>query len=264
MLCKICECPSSAWAKALVLKKYLVQYYHCEYCGFIQTEEPYWLEESYSEAIARNDIGLVGRNLAMTGLTSATILTFFDCNARFVDYGGGYGLFVRLMRDHGMDFYRNDKYAPNLFAQGFEADEAGNYPYELLTAFEVFEHLVNPLNEIQQMMLYSRSILFTTFLVPVPSPALEAWWYYSLDHGQHISLYTLQSLKVLAQKLNLNLYSNQRSFHLLTDKKLSRTLFEFVSRGKISMLVNFILYKRLAHQSFLPSDYVALTGKNLS
>ena len=264
MLCKICGRPSPAWSKALILKKYTVQYYCCEQCGFIQTEEPYWLNESYADAIARNDIGMASRNIAMTGLTQAIILACFDCNARFIDYGGGYGLLVRLMRDRGLDFYRYDRYTPNLFAQGFEANNEGNDQYELLTAIEVFEHLANPMDEIRQMLRFSHSILFTTFLVHVPPPSLESWWYYSLDHGQHVALYTLRSLEVLAQKLNLNLYSNQHSFHLLTDRKLSQTAFRFISRGMVSRLINFMLRKRLAHRSLLPSDYMALTGKSIS
>lgn len=264
MRCKICECTSTVWAKALVLKKYAVQYYRCENCNFIQTEEPYWLDESYTDAIAHNDIGLASRNIVMTGLTRAVILSFFDCNARFMDYGGGYGLLVRLMRDRGLDFYRSDKYAPNLFAQGFEADIEGSRQYELLTAFEVFEHLFNPMDEIRQMSLYSRNILFSTFLVPVPPPDLESWWYYSLEYGQHVALYSFQSLKVLAQRLNLNLYSNQRSFHLLTEKKISQAAFRFISSGMVSRLVNFMLRNRLANQSLLPSDYQVLTGKSIS
>jgi hypothetical protein len=263
MLCKICGHPSSAWSKALILKKYLVQYYCCEKCGFIQTENPYWLDESYKDAIARSDLGLATRNIVFTRLTRAIILAFFDCNARFIDYGGGYGLLARLMRDGGLDFYRYDKFAPNLFAQGFEADKEGNNQYELLTAFEVFEHLVSPLDEIRQMLRFSRSILFTTSLVAVPPPTLESWWYYSLDHGQHVALYTLRSLKVLAQKSNLNLYSNQHSIHLLTGKKLSQTAFRFISYWPVSRLANFLLCKRLAHRSLLPSDYMALTGKRL-
>lgn len=261
MHCKICERVSPAWAKTLVLKKYNVQYYQCENCGFIQTEEPYWLSEAYSDAIARNDIGLVNRNLEMIAPTRAVLLSFFDCNARFIDYGGGYGLFVRLMRDRGLDFDRADKYAPNLFAQGFDAEEEGVHQYELLTAFEVFEHLVNPLDEIRRMLLYSRSILFSTFLLPVPPPDLEQWWYYSLDYGQHVALYTWRSLEVMAQKLNLNFYSNGMSFHLLTEKKISPAMFRFISHGKAARLANFVLRQRLMHQSLLAPDYLALTEK---
>lgn len=264
MLCKICGRSSSAWSKARILKKYTVQYYCCEYCGFIQTEEPYWLNESYEAAITRSDIGMASRNISMTGLTQAMILAYFDCNARFIDYGGGYGLLARLLRDRGLDFYCYDRYAPNLFAQGFEANIKGNDQYELLTAIEIFEHLANPMDEISQMLHFSHSILFTTFLVQLPPPPLESWWYYSLDHGQHVAFYNLRTLEVLAQKLNLNLYSNMHSFHLLTDRKLSQTAFRFISHGKVARLAIFILRKRLAHRSLLPSDYLALTGKSIS
>ncbi len=50
-------------------------------------------------------------------------------------------MFVRLMRDNGFDFYRSDRQCENLFAKGFEASLDVSPSYELLTAFEVFEHL---------------------------------------------------------------------------------------------------------------------------
>lgn len=263
MQCKICDYQSSPWKKTRVLKQYMVQYYCCDHCGFIQTEEPYWLAESYSEAIARNDIGLVNRNIAMIEPVMAVILSFFNCNERFIDYGGGYGLFVRLMRDRGFDFYRSDLYAPNLFAQGFDADTNGVCQYELLTAFEVFEHLVNPVETIREMLGFSSSILFSTFLVPMPPPSLEAWWYYSLDHGQHVVLYSLKSLKIIAQQLDLNIYSNRQSFHLLTNKNLSQTSFRVISNSKFSRLMNSFLRTRLVHKSLLSSDFEHLTGKRI-
>ena len=46
-----------------VLGKFDVKYFRCEDTGFIQTEDPYWLEESYSSAITKLDIGLPYRNI---------------------------------------------------------------------------------------------------------------------------------------------------------------------------------------------------------
>jgi hypothetical protein len=91
---------------------------------------------------------------------TALIRLCFPQASRFVDYGGGYGMFVRLMRDKGFDFYRSDKYAKNLFAKQFEASET--ISYDLLTAFEVFEHLVNPTDEVERMLKLSDAI----FLAP--------------------------------------------------------------------------------------------------
>ena len=49
--CKICDSNSHYFATAKVLQKYNVDYFQCSNCGFVQTEEPYWLDEAYSEAI---------------------------------------------------------------------------------------------------------------------------------------------------------------------------------------------------------------------
>src|ERR1051325_4405659 len=157
MICKICSQSATLFATAQVLEKYNVQYFQCCHCGFIQTESPYWLNEAYSEPITNSDIGLVERNILLSKISKALILAFYNPNARFVDYGGGYGLFVRLMRDSGLDFYRFDKLCTNLFAKGLEATVESQHAYELVTAFEVFEHLVQPLNEFEQMLRFSRN-----------------------------------------------------------------------------------------------------------
>ena len=48
---------------AEVLQQHQVSFFHCPACGFLQSEEPYWLEAAYSDAIAVADTGLVMRNL---------------------------------------------------------------------------------------------------------------------------------------------------------------------------------------------------------
>ena len=57
--CKICGMSSLFFERAQVLRKYRVQYFRCQHCGFIQTEEPYWLEEAYTTAIAMQDVGIM-------------------------------------------------------------------------------------------------------------------------------------------------------------------------------------------------------------
>ncbi|MFM6453388.1 MAG: methyltransferase domain-containing protein, partial [Planktothrix sp.] len=115
MKCKVCDSQSNYFATAQILNKYDINYFQCLNCGFVQTEEPYWLEEAYSNAIAMSDVGLVFRNLMFSDLTSTLIFNFFDHNSKFLDYGAGYGLFVRLMRDKGFNFYGFDKFCKNLF-----------------------------------------------------------------------------------------------------------------------------------------------------
>ena len=55
---------------AKVLNQYDVKYYRCNDTGFIQTENPYWLPEAYSDAITKLDIGLPYRNIQLTDRVS--------------------------------------------------------------------------------------------------------------------------------------------------------------------------------------------------
>lgn len=259
MTCKICNQATALFAQAEIIDTYAIAYYQCPQCGFVQTEQPYWLEEVYTEAINESDIGLVGRNLTQLQITRALLTLFFEGDGTFVDYGGGYGLFVRLMRDKGFDFYRYDSYCENLFAKGFDAEVPPAASYELLTAFEVFEHLVDPLPEIEKMLHFSRTIFFSTELLPQTNPKPGEWWYYGLEHGQHVSLYTRRSLEVVADKLGLNYYTNGVSLHLLTEKKLHSRLFSLAAHYKTAVIVN--LFRKRA--SLLARDYEKITGHGL-
>jgi hypothetical protein len=226
--CKICKSSASNTFKALVLQKYEVKYFKCGKCGFIQTEKPFWLDEAYQSAITSLDIGLLYRNLQFSEMLETFLLkNIVDSNGKFIDYGGGYGIFVRLMRDRGFNFFRQDLYCENLFAKHFDISDINtDRKFELLTAFEVFEHLEDPLTEVSKMLSLSDSIFFSTELLPSNNPTPDTWWYFAPETGQHISFYTLESLQIIAEKLNFNLYSNRYNLHMLSKEKLAFDPFE--------------------------------------
>ncbi|NER01165.1 MAG: methyltransferase domain-containing protein, partial [Okeania sp. SIO3C4] len=228
--CKVCGSISHKFDNAKVLNKYNVDYFQCSNCGFVQTENPHWLGEAYRSAIASSDVGLVSRNQIFSLITENLILNFFNADGKFLDYGCGYGLFVRMMRDLGLDFYGYDKYCQNIFYQGWEGDIDREDKYEIITAFEVFEHFINPLAEIEKILQKTRNILFSTQLLPPNNPRPNDWWYYALEEGQHISIFTKKALSVIAQKFKLNLCSDGESLHLLTEKNLSNSEFKSIFR----------------------------------
>ena len=133
-----------------------------------------------------------------------------------LDYGAGYGMFVRMMRDYGFNFYWYDKYCENLFAKTFESKYEH---YDILTAFELFEHLSNPYADIDKIVKLSDSIIFSTELVPNNVPAVKDWWYYSPETRQHISFYTKKALNIIASKYGLN-YVGTNTLHAFTIRKL--------------------------------------------
>lgn len=239
MNCKVCNARTANIFEAKILAKYNIKYFKCEKCGFLQTEEPYWIEEAYNRPINITDTGIMSRNLGLARQASTIIFFLFNKNSKFLDFAGGYGIFVRLMRDIGFDFYWYDPYSENLMAQGFEYTDSVKL-IELVTSLESFEHFVNPLEEIERMLSVSSNILFSTELLPKLTSKPNEWWYYGLDHGQHISFYTLETLQFIANKYKLNLYTNTNSLHLLTSKKIDNTFFKILvilSRYPIHWLI---------------------------
>lgn len=232
MNCKICDSTCNLLFEARILLKYGISYFKCPHCGFIQTETPYWLKEAYESAITSLDLGYVSRNLMYRDIVTSVIKKKFNQQGCFLDYGGGYGLFVRLMRDVGFDYYRQDEYCENIFSKEFDINDIeSKSDFELLTAFEVFEHLDNPLVEIERMLKHSDSILFSTSLQP-SSKKIESvvdWEYFAPETGQHIAFYTEKSLLIIAQRYHLNLYSDKGTLHLLTRKKMGANIIQKIS-----------------------------------
>jgi hypothetical protein len=224
MHCPLCTTNNPASFTATLVSKYNVSYFSCEKCGFVYTEEPYWLGEVYKEPYNDEDTGALQRNLLMANIIPSVIFSFFNTDGRFLDFGGGHGILARLMRDKGFDFYWHDANAKNIFCRGFEfTKETG--PVELVTAIECFEHFSRPLEEIEAMLALSPNIFFTTDLLPSPVPGPDQWYYYGPTHGQHISFYSPVTLFYLAKRFGCNVYSNGFNMHLFTKKDINPARF---------------------------------------
>lgn len=250
MICKICQSTSNHFDNGIILNKYNINFYKCTNCGFIQTETPFWLEESYSNAITKSDIGLLSRNIHFSNLTSNFISLCLEKPTTFVDFGGGYGIFVRLMRDKGFNFFIFERKCENLFANQFEAKKGTKF--DLLTAWEVFEHLEDPLSTIEEMLSFSSNILFSTFLLPRNPQPVDNWWYYGLEHGQHISFYTKKSIQIISEKLNFKTWYTSKNLQFLGKKDINPLLI------KISVNKNFLWIRKIFgkhHKSLLEQDF---------
>ncbi len=221
--CPICSAALKESFVAKVLQKYDAVFKYCSNCGFLCAEDPFWLEESYSSAIASTDTGLVARNLALSKII-AVILYFLlgeRGEGRCVDVAGGYGMLTRLMRDYGFDFYWADKYCQNILARGFEyTPEMGNC--RAVTAIEVMEHAENPMEFIQEALAFAQSdtLIFTTELFDGNPPQPDQWWYYSFKTGQHISFYQKKTLETLAARLGM-MYFCVDEIHLISKIPIS-------------------------------------------
>ena len=256
-VCRVCKTPVKAIFKSVLLQKYSTQYYHCNNCGYVQTGEPFWLEEAYNMPINKSDTGMIMRNYWFRNATATIIFFLFDHKGKFLDYSGGYGIFVRLMRDTGFDFYWQDKYTENLFARGFEFIDTEKNQVELLTCFEAFEHFAEPAAELENLLSISHNILLSTEFIPDPPPSPDDWWYYGLKHGQHIGFFQKKTFEYLANKHSLYFYTNGQNIHLLSEKRFPTPAFKWLA--KVSKYMTPLIQKRMSSLTW--KDFETLKAK---
>lgn len=194
--CRLCGARAAWVGTQPLLAKYDVAYFLCDACELLETEPPHWLDEAYASAISRLDTGAVQRNQECARLTQLIAgLLDLPADARCLDYGAGHGVFVRMMRDAGLDFAWTDKFADNLYAGGFEGDARDHHA--LVTAFEVLEHFADVRADLEQLFAGAPDhVLVGTVLHAGYQPG---WWYYLPDSGQHVAFYSPRTLAWIAQ-----------------------------------------------------------------
>lgn len=211
--CIVCNSGTELLFKGLILGKYDVEYNYCSNCKCIFTEKPYWLDEAYEDSILRTDTGIMVRNLQICDELVILFRKFHNSEINVVDYGGGYGILTRMLRDRGVNTFWSDKFSSNFLARGFEYDGVSNV--DVFLAFEVVEHLVNPIEAITEIMEKTNCFIFTTTPLPrVDYESNEDWWYFAPEAGQHIFFSSKETFKKMAEMIGCQ-YQNIWGYHIL-------------------------------------------------
>lgn len=242
-----------------ILGKYSTTYFKCPECEIIKPENPYWLAESYSSAIAETDVGLVSRNIRNRDLLTPIFIRLHPVDGKMLDVGGGYGLLCRMLRDKGWNCFSIDTFCQNLFARRFEPDE--KFKASTLLAFEVFEHIEDPLSfaRVQIARYDSDRIIFSTLTHKWDVPPVD-WWYYAFETGQHISIYKRQTLKVIADKMSWHVFSVSDEMHILSKQPIDRLSKILLNRKYriLSRLYRIYAIFCLRKKSLLNTDYLSI------
>lgn len=231
MVCPVCSSYMRDCFTARVLCRYDAVYKLCNTCGLLAVLEPFWLEEAHSSAVSASDTGLVMRNVSLSKQAAGVLywLTAERGRGRYVDVAGGYGLFTRLMRDLGLDFYWVDKYCENVMAQGFAyQDSFGSC--NCITAFEVLEHLCDPVAFIEETLATygAHSILLSTELYSGLPPSPDDWYYYVFATGQHVSFFQRRTLQWIAKRLGLH-FVTANGLHMFSKERINGCLYYAVT-----------------------------------
>ncbi|WP_432723351.1 class I SAM-dependent methyltransferase [Jeongeupia wiesaeckerbachi] len=213
---KSCE---EARGKFLKLSGRPVYYVRCSECGYCFCPEICsWSMPEFDRHIYNSDyISIDPDYVEARPTANASILQSmfkdFPIHIKHLDYGGGNGLLSGLLKEKGWNSSTFDPYVTRNIA----VDTIGRY--DLITAFEVFEHVPDPnalMDNISQLVSDDGVILFSTLVSDghISDNKRLDWWYASPRNG-HISLYTKNSLERLANKCGFKFGSFSDGFHMM-------------------------------------------------
>lgn len=250
--CRLCGGRSLWVFSKLLLKKHSVGFYRCERCLSLQSEMPYWLEESYADISLIPDINTLQRVMKMRSLVFflSKILHISD-KGSILDLGGGNGLLVRLLRDMGLDAYRLDMYVKNLYALSFEHKEGRRY--QMITAFQVWEHFSEPFTELDQIFnMQPEYVLITTGLYADQ----DQNWEYLNAYGRHIFCFSDKAREYVATKYGY--YKAGKGditlFCKTPPSKISLQLIRLLFSGRFSKLLDLLLALWPINKSLILKD----------
>jgi hypothetical protein len=191
-----------------------VPYYRCRKCEFVFT--PYfdaWSNQQMAEGIYNCDYILADPEFSETRpkfIAGAMdqFLAPMKSALTILDYGGGAGRFAAELKTHGFDHVQ-------CFDPHFSTDAMPGETFDLVTAFEVAEHAVDPISSFRDawsLVARDGALLFSTAL---RDRNLEKDWWYIAPRNGHVSIHSYLSLQRVAAKLGAMCLSLNDNLHVL-------------------------------------------------
>lgn len=196
-----------------------IYYARCTDCGFLYAPSLHaWSESQFLERIYNKDyIQFDGEYAEVRPRQNAqTIVQYFShqrSGISHLDYGGGNGLTSKLLRNDGWNSVSFDPFPSS------QTDITSLGDFNLITAFEVFEHvpdLHGMMNNLEKLLRPGGVVMLTTFLSDgqIKEGERLSWWYAAPRNG-HISLFSSKALRRLAGLHGFNVRHLNQSLHLL-------------------------------------------------
>lgn len=209
---------------ALPLAGVAIWYYRCTSCGFLFTSvfdefspedwrkwvynEGYLqVDPDYSGARAEANAPLVRSIAGQLSLTDPQLAAILMGRRRLLDYGSGTGALTALLSDLPVECAAWDP---------FGGQERPEGPFDLVTAFEVFELTPVPVQTAKDALGFVRpggALLFSTLTCDELPVQKTDWWYLAPRNG-HVSIHSTRSLDILFGVLGWNVQHLTPNMHI--------------------------------------------------
>ena len=198
-----------------------VYYFLCEECGFVFAPEfSSWTQADFAKFIYNQQYADIDPDFKTVRpeINAQGLLKLFPAmnGVKHLDYGGGAGYLSDILHRSGWDSRTYDPYA------GEHRVLPPDSRFQLITSFEVFEHVPDPvklLDDLGRLLDDDGVLFFSTELSDghVQRYKRIDWWYISPRNG-HISIYSKESLRRLAERAGYRYYTILDSLHVFWKK----------------------------------------------
>lgn len=237
---KSAECPvcrnASPWLDSLDLNRscedretqlfspsgHKIDYHYCISCGFVFAPEMCaWEPQTFKRMIYNDDYAKADPEyVSIRPQGNARLLSeLFPIpdKIRHLDYGGGNGELSRQLAAKG---WNSTSFDPMTDERKLQTHSKFN----LVTAFEVFEHHPRPqgmLEEISTQLADDGVVFFSTLVSDREAlrPGALTWWYAAPRNG-HVCLYSKQTLEILGRQFGLRYSSHTPLLHSYSRGKI--------------------------------------------
>lgn len=183
-----------------------VGYYRCRSCEFLFTDFfDNWTSEDFSRLIYNDDYVKVDPEYidVRPTICAEAIADIFASSQKMniLDYGSGSGSFSEKLFERG--FSKVVCYDP------FSHPARPQEQFDIITCFEVIEHSPEPLIIFEDMLSFLKEggiLVFSQTLQPANIENIRCGWWYVGPRNGHVSLYSQNTLTIIAEKFGTSLW----------------------------------------------------------